>query len=211
MLQTGINTVILSAAAAAAGKLDDPCSHRSKLIFFRSFVLLSGQQIRIKPYHFKLRTEHDCSFSHFVWWRVQLVSSVHRRIWSHQQLLDAGYRLQDFPTYKTIIGNCTENPQQPKYQTRHCPGQLAQDTRCPGVFSISPSLNLTVGKSWDWEWRFYVLGPASSHGWRQARCDGVLYLNVWFWSMIKVTFDPTFTGFRHTFVTTICKWQIYSI
>ena len=60
MLQTGINTVILSAAAAVAGKLDDPCSHRSKLIFFRSFVLLSGQQIRIKPYHFKLilRTVH---------------------------------------------------------------------------------------------------------------------------------------------------------
>ena len=72
------------------------------------------------------------------------------------------------------------------------------------MFSISPSLNLTVGKSWDWEWRFYVLGPASSHGWRQARCDGVLYLNVWFWSMIKVPFDPTFTGFRHSFVTTGC-------
>ena len=121
MLQTGINTVILSAAAAVAGKLDDPCSHRSKLIFFRSFVLLSGQQIRIKPYHFKLilRTEHDCSFSHFVWWRVQLVSSVHRRIWSHQQLLDAGYRLQDFPTYKTKIGNLTENPQPKCLSIRH--------------------------------------------------------------------------------------------
>ena len=111
MLQTGINTVILSAAAAVAGKLDDPCSHCSFVLF--------GQQVRIKPYHSKLRTERDCSFSHFVWWRVQLVSSVHRRIWSHQQLLDAGYRLQDFPTYKTKIGNLTENPQPMCLSIRH--------------------------------------------------------------------------------------------
>lgn len=81
MLQTRINTVILSAAAAATGKLDDPCSHRPKPIFFRIFIL-SGQQVCIKPYHFKLRSEHDCSFSHFVWWRVQLVSSAQWRIWS---------------------------------------------------------------------------------------------------------------------------------